>query len=182
MGTAKTVAQFSRNVGELGDRIAAPNKRASLDAASVYGEIIDREADRAGATSWAGKPRPTYKVRNKVSRNGDVVIRPARVGPVVALNEGTGRHFIGAGARARAVRNAGLAAARNAGLASGGRRVRSGSAGALHWAGARHPVDFVSHPGMRGFRFIPKANKVAPEKAAEVWLKAKRRELRKAGG
>jgi hypothetical protein len=44
-------------------------------------------------------------------------------------------------------------------------RITARSGGALHWAGARHPVRYVNHPGTRPYlpltRVAPKAGDVA---------------------
>lgn len=185
MGTATTVAQFVSNIDDLGHRIAAPNKRAANEAGDVFGEIIDREADRAGATSWAGGKRPRYRVRQ---RGTEVFIRPSNVGAVVALNDGTQPHIIGARGlgtkRGFQKRARGIAAVSAFGSATGmvgaRRNVRNGKQ-ALMWGGAAHPTPFAFVSGTRGFGFVGKATPKATEAAAEVWLAVKRRELLKGG-
>lgn len=186
MASATSVPQFVANVERLGRRIAMPNVRANEDAGHVFGEIIDRAADRAGATSWSGGARPRYRTR---TRSDGVYIRPGNVGAIVALNDGTKAHIIGArqlGTRARFRRDQQRIGAT---VAFGGRnqfgalRTVGGRGGrqALSWPGATHPTPYAFVSGTRGFGFIQDARDDAAERAAETWLRAKRRELIQAG-
>lgn len=183
MGTHTTVSSFVDAVERLGHRVAAPNLRASEDAGAVFGELVDRSADKAGATSWAGGDRPRYRTH---TRKTGVIIRPGNVGAVVALNEGADPHIIGPrglGTRNQFRRRAAEISARSVfgGSARGAvGRVRNGrGARALKISGDFSAYAF--HPGMAGFGFISDALKKAPQAAAETWLRAKRRELTKGG-
>lgn len=183
VGTHTTVSSFVDAVDRLGHRIAAPNLRASEDAGAVFGELVDRAADRSGATSWAGMDRPKYRT---YTRRTGVIIRPGNVGAVVALNDGTDPHIIGPrrlGTRNQFRRRAAEISARSvfAGSARGAvGRVRNARGSRALKIGGEFSA-YAFHPGMSGFGFISDAMKKAPQAAAETWLKAKRRELLKGG-
>lgn len=183
MGSYTSVAAFAQRIDEMGRIVARPNDRATIDAALVFGEVIDAAADGAGATSFAGQRRPKYRAHK---RGRDVYIRPGNVGANVVLNSGARPHIIGAsgrGTRARFRNNAGRLGAT---LAFGGsntgqfgriRRTRSGSDRAKALTIGDDFATFAFHPGMSGFGFVGKSAPKATEKGAQVYLAAKRREL-----
>lgn len=178
MGEYTSVAEFVARIDEIGTIVARPNDRATMDAAVVFGEIIDAAADSAGATSFSGRKRPTYRA---FRRGRDVYIRPGNVGANVVLNQGANAHVIGAsgrGTRGRFRKLAGDDTFTGAGKFTKRRTTRSGAgrAGALRFNGDQYAT-YVRHPGMSGFGFVGKSKDKATRKGAEVYLAAKRREL-----
>jgi hypothetical protein len=158
-----------------------------IDAGVVFGEIIDAAADAAGATSFAGQKRPSYRV-NK--RGRDVYIRPGNVGANVALNDGARPHIIGASGRGTRGKfrkfgqvDAALWSYGFTGAGQFGGKVRSTKSGdrARALTIGSDFATFARHPGMSGFGFIGKSRDKATEKGAEVYVAAKRRELGGAG-
>ena len=184
MGTYSTVAGFVDAIDDMGYRIAAPNKRATIDAAETFGEIIDAAADKSGATSFGGRKRPPYRIK---MRGSEAFIRPGNVGANVALNSGTRPHIIGAKGLGTRRKFQTKAAGIGAVTAFGGSAVgmigtrRSKGKRALSWSGVEHPTPFAFVSGTSGFGFVGASKDKAMEAAAEVWLAAKRRELLKGG-
>lgn len=178
MGEYRSVAEFARAIDRLGTTIARPNRNATKDAAVVVGEIIDAEADRSGATSFAGQKRPKYRV---YERGNEMFIRPGNVGANVVLNQGARPHIIGA--RARGTRNffrQVVGSGSGTGRVSFG-RVRTNRKGQQVGAKVLTIGDefatYANHPGMRGFGFIGRAKKRFPDKALETFHRGKMREI-----
>lgn len=184
MGEYTSVAEFVKRIDEMGAIIARPTERAMIDAGVVFGEIVDKAADQAGATSYAGQKRPRYRVHK---RGHDVYIRPGNVGANVVLNSGARPHIIGASGRGTraAFRKFGAvdAALWSYGFTGAGqfsRKVRTRRDGSQRAKALKFGDEFatiVRHPGMDGFGFLAKSRDKATERGAEVYLRAKRREL-----
>ena len=185
MGEYTSVAEFVKRVDQMGSIIARPTERAMIDAGVVFGEIVDKAADQAGATSFAGQRRPKYRA-NK--RGRDVYIRPGNVGANVVLNSGARPHIIGASGRGTraAFRKFGQvdAALWSYGFTGAGkfsRKVRTTRDGTQRQKALKFGADqyatLVRHPGMSGFGFIGKSRDKATERGAKVYAAAKVREL-----
>jgi hypothetical protein len=182
VGEYSSVADFVKRIDEMGRIVARPNDRATMDAGTVFGEIVDAAADKAGATSFAGQRRPRYRV---TKRGREVFIRPGNVGANVVLNSGAGAHIIGAqgrGTKAKFRQHAQRAqdlwsyGYTGAGRFGGIRQTKTGARSAALKIGDEFAT-YANHPGMSGFGFVGASRDKATTKGAEVYLAAIRREL-----
>lgn len=163
MGTSRGFGEFAPKIGRAGRALSDVDRQATITSAKVVAELIDAERVRAGATSFAGRPVGNYRVNPRAKDK--VLIRPSRVGAVVAHNTGTSPHIIGArrlGTRSKFKRRASDIAAVAAFQLPGSRdnrgavgRVRNANGKlALSWAGVAHPTPYAFVSGMAGKHFV----------------------------
>lgn len=141
---ASTPLQLATKLGNVAKDISKADKDPVLlaKAGRAMAEPLSRAATSAGATSFAGKPLPGWRV---TVRGDTAFVRPSNSGAMVAHNDGTTAHWI---ANKRTRRGA-------------GKRVMAGP-------GFGPVSGRVLHPGTRGRNFVRRASQLGIEAAGEV--------------